>query len=103
MLLHIKGYDRWTKQLVELIANKGVNFTVKIEGPYAELPGAVLGHPEVDGSCCKHTDENGAKADFGGKTAGGDAGAGMDGLVIAAGRVGFRRAMNVKWMFMVER
>jgi hypothetical protein len=83
MLLHIKAYDRWTRQLVDLVAAKGVNFTVKIEGPYAELPGAVLGHPEVHGGACKDT----AHAGFGGKSSvltshGSD---GVDGLVIAAG------------------
>ena len=36
---------RWTQRLVALIHPQGVDFTVKIEGPYAELTGAVLSHP----------------------------------------------------------
>jgi hypothetical protein len=89
MLLHIKAYDRWTRQLLDLVAAKGVNFTVKIEGPYAELPGAVLGHLEVHGGGCKNTGHGG----FGGKSGGlaAHGSAGVDGLVIAAGESSCRK------------
>lgn len=76
MLLHIKGYDRWTRQLVDLVAAKGVNFTVKIEGPYAELPGAVLGHPEL------RLGLSGSSSSSGGDGSKHDS---CDGLIIAAG------------------
>lgn len=57
LLVHIKGYNGWTKQLLALVASKGKDLALKIQGPYSELPGPVVGHPEVspaDGNCQKN-------------------------------------------------
>jgi hypothetical protein len=71
---------------VQLIQAKGVNFSVKIEGPYGELPGAVLNnttHHDTrellpSGDSSKSAKEAAAAGHHGSP-------AGMDGLVIAAG------------------
>jgi hypothetical protein len=86
LLIHIKAYDRWTKKLVKLVQNSGVNsvagvnFTVKMEGPYAELPGPVIGHPEVTkvaAVCSSSSSSSDGKNGHGSSMVGG--------IVIAAG------------------
>lgn len=55
LLVSIKAYDRWTQRLVSLIAEKGADIRVKIQGPYAEggaraapADGVVIVAGEVD-------------------------------------------------------
>jgi hypothetical protein len=91
LLIHIKAYDRWTKKLMKLVQNSGVNsnvnsgagvnFTVKMEGPYAELPGPVMGHPEVTkaAAVCSSSSSSNGKHAHGSSM--------VDGIVIAAGKL----------------
>jgi hypothetical protein len=58
----------------------GVKFTVKMEGPYAELPGPVMGHPEVTKAaalCGSSSSSSDGKHAHGSSM--------VDGIVIAAG------------------
>eukprot|EP00879_Flechtneria_rotunda_P005830 GHRR01006134.1.p1 GENE.GHRR01006134.1~~GHRR01006134.1.p1 ORF type:complete len:902 (+),score=349.32 GHRR01006134.1:184-2889(+) len=87
VLIHIKAYDRWTQQLVNLVAKSGVNFSLKMEGPYPEIPGPVLGHPEVTAAAkvaCKNAGANSHHKHHM-----------PDGVVIAAGGVGITAALSV--------
>jgi hypothetical protein len=93
LLIHIKAYDRWTKKLIRIVQNSnvksgpGVNFTVKMEGPYAELPGPVMGHPEVTKAAAVCSG-SGSNSDV--KDAHSSSSSMVDGLIIAAGKQVFR-------------
>eukprot|EP00775_Hariotina_reticulata_P001549 gene1549-1888_t len=43
LLVHIKAYDRWTRKLVQHVADNGCAIRLKLQGPYPELPGADSG------------------------------------------------------------
>jgi hypothetical protein len=93
LLIHIKAYDRWTKKLIKFVQNSGVkagpgaNFTVKMEGPYAELLGPVMGHPEVTKAAAVCSG-SGSNSDV--KDAHSSSSSMVDGLIIAAGKQVFR-------------
>jgi hypothetical protein len=52
LLLHIKGYGRWTDALLSLLSKEGAQGLsgLRLEGPYPELPGPALGWQQY--SCC---------------------------------------------------
>jgi hypothetical protein len=84
MLINMKAFDGWTKKFIAHVGEQGVNISVKIQGPYADVGSPATAGATLNTGKGMHGAAFGSAAQYGRKQA--------SGAIIVAGE--YRQALH---------